>query len=103
MGEFCRNDPRRNSSASSRTTSRVSESTSVRFCEYGDSALDSEQPADIEVLAGLRLDAFVGGDDQQHQINSADPGQHVADEALVAGNVDETDANRSFLGPGNSR
>src|SRR5581483_7963148 len=30
------------------------------------SMLDSEQTANIEVLAGLRLDPFVGGDDEQN-------------------------------------
>ena len=37
------------------------------------------------------IDAVVGGDDQQREIDAADAGQHVAHEALVAGHVDEAD------------
>ena len=44
------------------------------------------------MLASLRLDALVCRDDQQDEINSADSGEHVAHEALVAGNVDEAEA-----------
>jgi len=50
------------------------------------------------VLAGLRLDGLIGGDDQQHKIDSADSGQHVAYEALVAGDVDESDLERTAIG-----
>src|SRR6266705_2986621 len=39
------------------------------------------------MLAGLRLDTLVGGNDQQNQVNPAHPSQHVADEALVAGDI----------------
>ncbi len=52
-------------------------------------ALDAEQPADLEVLARLRLHALVGRHDQQHGVDAARAGQHVADEALVTGHVDE--------------
>ena len=41
------------------------------------------------MLAGLRHHAFVGGDDQQGEVDAADAGQHVLDEALVAGHVDD--------------
>ena len=60
--------------------------------ERDDAARNAQQAADIEVLAGLRLDGFVGGDHEQHQVDAADAGQHVLDEALVAGNVDEAQA-----------
>ena len=50
---------------------------------------DSQQAADIEVLARLRLDGFVGRDDEQHQVDAAHAGQHVLDEALVPGHVHE--------------
>ena len=53
---------------------------------------DAEQPADREVLAGLGHDALVGGDDQQHEVDAAGAGDHRADEALVAGHVDDADA-----------
>ena len=51
-----------------------------------------EQLDDGEVLARLRHDAVVGRDDQQHEVDAADAGEHVADEALVAGHVDDADA-----------
>ena len=43
----------------------------------------------MEVLARLRHDRLVGGHDQQHGVDPVRPGEHVADEALVAGDVDE--------------
>ena len=52
-------------------------------------ARNLEQAADLEMLAGLRLDGFVGGHHQHHQVDSAHPGQHVLDEPLMAGYVDE--------------
>ena len=39
-------------------------------------ALDAEQPADVEVLARLRLHALVGGHDEQHGVDAARAGQH---------------------------
>ena len=46
---------------------------------------------DGQVLGGLRHGAFVGGDDEQRGVDAADTGQHVLDEALVAGDVDDAD------------
>ena len=40
------------------------------------------------------IDAVVGGDDQQGEIDAGGAGQHVVDEALVAGHVDEADRAR---------
>ena len=54
-----------------------------------DAARDPQQPADGEVLARLRHHRLVGGDDQQHGVDAADPGQHVLDETLVSRHVDE--------------
>ena len=44
------------------------------------------------MLAGLGLDAFVGGDDQQHKVDTPNAGQHVADEALMARDIHESQA-----------
>ena len=52
------------------------------------------------MLAGLRLDGFVGRDHQQHQINAANSGQHVADKTLVAGNVDKSKPDQFARGAG---
>src|SRR5262245_44976895 len=57
-------------------------------------ARDFEQAADVEVLAGLRLDRLVGRDHEQHDVDTTDAGQHVLDEALVARDVHEADAQR---------
>ena len=50
---------------------------------------DGQEPADIEVFPGLRHDGLVGRHHQQHRIDSSNAGQHILDEALVAGNVHE--------------
>src|SRR6185312_1702840 len=63
----------------------------VCFGNHCDAARDGEQPANFEMLAGLRLNRFVGGDDHQGQIDAADAGQHVAHKALVARNVNESE------------
>ena len=43
------------------------------------------------MLLGLRLPALVGRDDEQDEPHRPDPGEHVADEPLVPGHVDEPD------------
>src|SRR5208337_3316465 len=72
----------------------------IGFCEHGDAAADRKQAADIEVFASLRLDSFIGGNYQQHQVDAAHAGEHVAHKALVTGNIDETEANRATIGGG---
>src|SRR5262249_27074708 len=62
----------------------------VGLGDYGDAARDGKEAADLKMLARLRLDGFVGGDHQQHHVDAAHAGQHVADKTLMAGDVDET-------------
>ncbi|MNC85047.1 hypothetical protein D3C83_06210 [compost metagenome] len=45
----------------------------------------------MQVFHRLRHDAVVGGHHEQREINATDAGEHVADEALVARDIDETD------------
>ena len=52
---------------------------------------DAEQLEDPQVLLALRLPALGGGDDEQAGVDRADAGEHVAQEADVAGHVDEAD------------
>jgi hypothetical protein len=60
-----------------------------------------EQLEDAEVLLGLRLPALGGGDDEEAGVHRTHPGEHVADEADVAGDVDEREATpRRQRGPG---
>ena len=50
---------------------------------------DSEQTADLEVLARLRHDGLVRCDVEHDEIHAANASQHVADEAFVTRYVDE--------------
>jgi hypothetical protein len=50
---------------------------------------DAEKAADFEVLTSLRLNGFVGRDDQHHQIDAGCAREHVFYESFMAGNVDE--------------
>ncbi len=52
---------------------------------------DAQQLEDAQVLLGLRLPALGGGHDEQGAVDRAHPGEHVADEADVAGDVDQGD------------
>src|SRR5207245_8348895 len=63
----------------------------VAFGEGDDAGSDPEQAEDREVLPGLRHDALIGGYDEQHRVDAADPREHVADEVLMTRDVDETD------------
>ena len=49
----------------------------------------AQEMDDVQVLLGLRHDAVVRGHREEHQIDAVGAGQHVADEALVAGHVDD--------------
>jgi hypothetical protein len=52
---------------------------------------DAEQVEDGQVLGRLGPPALAGVDHEQGAADPADPGQHVVDEPLVAGDVDEPD------------
>lgn len=63
----------------------------VGLGEGDDAVADVEEVEDLEVLAGLGHDAFIGGDDEEGEVDGACAGEHVADEADVAGDVDDGD------------
>jgi hypothetical protein len=69
----------------------------VRLGQRDEPRLDSEQGADGQVLPRLRHHALVRRDHQHRQIDAADPGQHVPDEALVARHVDDLDRQPRLL------
>src|SRR5207244_1970717 len=46
----------------------------------------------LPVLAGLRLDRLAGADHEQGQVDAGGPGEHVLDEALVPGHVNDAQA-----------
>jgi hypothetical protein len=50
-----------------------------------------EQLQDFEVLPCLRHNGIVGGDDQQSHVDARRPREHIFDEALVAGTIDNAD------------
>src|SRR5207248_11434276 len=64
----------------------------VGFCNRDDALGDAQQLADGEMLDGLRLDAFVGGNHEQNGGNAAGAREHGADEEAVPRDVDEADA-----------
>ncbi len=66
-------------------------------------ARDAEQAADVEVLARLRHHALVGRDDERDEVDAVRAGQHVLDEALVAGHVHEPDAHVAQIELGEAR
>ena len=68
----------------------------IGFGDHEDRHLDAEQMDDVQMLFGLRHDAVVGGDGEEHEIDAVGAGEHVLDKALVAGHVD--DARRSAVG-----
>ncbi|MBK8232723.1 MAG: hypothetical protein IPK72_19605 [Candidatus Eisenbacteria bacterium] len=52
------------------------------------SLLHAEELEDVHVFAGLGHDPLVGRDDEEDEVDPAGPGEHVADELLVARDVD---------------
>jgi hypothetical protein len=66
----------------------------VRFCQHDQSSLDSQKRQDGQMLARLRHDALIGGDDQQHGVHPAHAGKHVLDEVTMPGDVDDPDDRR---------
>ena len=52
------------------------------------------------MFASLRFDAFIGGNDENDEIDSAHAREHVADKTLVTGDIDETHANCAAIGGG---
>ena len=73
----------------------------VRLRHRDEAARHAEEAADVEVLAGLRHHALVGGDDEHHEVDAAGARRHRADEPLVAGDVD--DAGHGAVGQGEVR
>ena len=63
----------------------------VGLGQHDNAARQAEQIQDGEMLAGLRHDAVVGGDHQQHEIDAGRARQHVVHQLLVARHVDEAD------------
>ena len=57
-----------------------------------DRARHAEEMKDVQVLDGLRHHAVVGRDREQHQVDAVGAGEHVADETLVPGDVDDAGA-----------
>ena len=86
-GESRRKVPATSSRTSSSTMSIQSSSARSHLVRTTIPPPDVEQLEDLQVLVGLGHHPFHDIDHQQHQVDAADAGEHVADEALVAGDV----------------
>src|ERR1041385_2792059 len=64
----------------------------VAFGKSNDAVTDAEQFEDFKMLASLRHDRIVGGDDQDDKIDAGGAGEHVLDEAFMARNIDDAEA-----------
>src|SRR5712692_7884780 len=64
----------------------------VRLRDQEDAALDAKQMQDVEMLLALRHHAVVGRDREQHEVHPMRTGKHVADEPLMARDVDHARA-----------
>ncbi len=79
-------------------SSRLSSNSKSSSGETRIALVDADQEArhphrleQAQVIAGHRHPPLVGGNHQQHQIQTPEPRHHVADIALVAGHVDDAD------------
>ena len=63
----------------------------VRLGDGHRAVADAEQVDDRQMLDGLRHHPVIGGDHQQHEIDSGGARQHVVDEALVPRHIDEAE------------
>ena len=61
----------------------------IRFRHRDDAVLDAEQPQDRQMLMRLRACALGRVDDEQEEVDPAGPGDHVPDEPLMTGHVDQ--------------
>jgi hypothetical protein len=53
--------------------------------------LDPDQLQYVEMLEGLRARPVIGSDDQQYPVDRQHTGQHIGQEALMAGNIDKSE------------
>ena len=63
----------------------------VAFRERDHPAGHPQHVEDLQVLLGLGFPSLVRRDDEQDEPNRPDPGEHVPDEPLVSGHVNEPD------------
>ena len=89
IGAPSRAVPRTRSVTSARTRSRRGGLDEIALGERDHRAVRAEDVDDLEVLLRLRLPPLVGRDDEQHEADGSDPGEHRADEPLVPRHVDE--------------
>ena len=63
----------------------------VRFRQRDHSVLNAQQFDDVQVLARLRHHSFIRGDHQQDDIDTRSTREHVFNEPLMTGNIDQAD------------
>ena len=80
---------RPSSAAACRATAAAPPRDEVGLGDGDHAALHPEQPGDLDMLEGLRHHPLVGGNHQQHRIDTGGAGDHGADEALMPRHVDQ--------------
>ena len=89
-------EPARLVPASSAWTTRPDLADPFRIHQVGlrddrEPIVDAERVEELEVLDGLRPRPVVGGDDEHRGVDLAGADQHVADQPVVARDVDEVE------------
>ena len=64
----------------------------IRLGDYKDAACSAEQMDDVEMFLTLRHHTVVSGYSEQNEIDPVGASQHIADEAFMAGDIDDTSA-----------
>ena len=63
----------------------------VAFGQGDDAVTQAEQTEDFQMFTRLRHDGIVGGHDEDGKIDARGAGEHVLDEAFVAGHIDNAE------------
>ncbi len=88
VGKWCSNE-----TLADRRSRGLERGSKIAFRERDDHAPHAEILEDLQVLLGLRHPAVVRRHDQEGEVNRAHAGDHVLDEILVAGDVDDAERN----------
>ena len=82
----------------SAASSAVASVHEISLVDDDEAPIRTQQLCDVEVLSGLRHDAFIRGDDEQGAIDTRDARDHRSDEVFVSGGIDKIDdaATREF-------
>ena len=88
-GRASRKDPATNSARFANYQRKKFFFNKICLGDYDQPSFNTEQPANIEMLARLWHHTFIGSDHQHDDIYSMSSGKHVFHKPLVAGNIDK--------------